>query len=849
MSPRLKNGWFSTRMVIFLCISAAYVVKATDETVLREIHVTDDMRVGDGDVIHGNFSTPYHGYVKQGEQVVYLFKVHDGMNKSSAVRIHVNSSNAEGDYPVLFVVRQQKGIMSWPIPMYILSLYKYDAVARTLCPMDFGDTIINEVYIDVSCSSPHQTNYTLVASLINDFEMHLSDKQTVTVAPPKPKYFYFNFPGDVDAVQVRASSEDRICATLSVQDTTCPVFDLNRNVEFTGIYQTMTTQTAITVQDNDFSSKEFYVVAVVHPDDAECNGLTELQPPSSSKTLMNINDVYVVPPRPTYTERIKTMDITIEITISKDQYWKAVLFVTSFFMCFYFVGLILVLVEMYRKRNVAEDDPDQEEREPILGPSEDVEAPISNAIQPSYGSAEMRHPGELPSYRGNHPPPNVDGHTSPTHQRRYSSDSSLDDDDIDMLHDIEEEKDIYRTKTFLYVSDLARKDRKTLRKKYKLYHWNLLPISIFYALPVIQLVITYQTIFNKTGDEDICYYNFLCANPLGVISAFNNIFSNIGYILLGILFLFVVWREDLLHKKKVEKNDIYEKEYGIPKHFGLFYAIGIALVMEGFLSGCYHVCPTYSNFQFDTSFMYIIAGLGMLKLYQTRHPDINANAYIAYACFALIIFMAVLGVVFGTIYFWIVFAVLHILTCCVLSAQIYYMGRWKLDLGIFKRIYLVMKTDCLKCTRPIYMDRMILLITGNVINWSLAIFGVISQPKDFASFMLAILIINSMLYLAFYIIMKLRSKERIVLRAFVFICLTVGFWGAALYFFMQGLSQWDKTPAVSREGNRDCILLDFYDHHDVWHFLSACAMFFSFMSLMTLDDDLDRTKRCKIPVF
>jgi hypothetical protein len=38
--------------------------------------------------------------------------------------------------------------------------------------------------------------------------------------------------------------------------------------------------------------------------------------------------------------------------------------------------------------------------------------------------------------------------------------------------------------------------------------------------------------------------------------------------------------------------------YGIPQHYGLFYAMGAALMMEGVLSGCYHVCPNHSNFQF-----------------------------------------------------------------------------------------------------------------------------------------------------------------------------------------------------------------------------------------------------------
>ena len=73
--------------------------------------------------------------------------------------------------------------------------------------------------------------------------------------------------------------------------------------------------------------------------------------------------------------------------------------------------------------------------------------------------------------------------------------------------------------------------------------------------------------------------------------------------------------------------------------------MGTALMMEGLLSACYHVCPNYTNFQFDTSFMYMIAGLCMLKLYQKRHPDINASAYSAYACLAVVIFFSVIGVV------------------------------------------------------------------------------------------------------------------------------------------------------------------------------------------------------------
>lgn len=96
---------------------------------------------------------------------------------------------------------------------------------------------------------------------------------------------------------------------------------------------------------------------------------------------------------------------------------------------------------------------------------------------------------------------------------------------------------------------------------------------------------------------------------------------------------------------------------------------------------------------------------------------------------------------------------------------------------------------------------------------------------------------------------QLRSGERIKLIPLLCIVCTSVVWGFALFFFFQGLSTWQKTPAESREHNRDCILLDFFDDHDIWHFLSSIAMFGSFLVLLTLDDDLDTVQRDKIYVF
>ncbi|KAJ8935537.1 hypothetical protein NQ314_012741 [Rhamnusium bicolor] len=57
------------------------------------------------------------------------------------------------------------------------------------------------------------------------------------------------------------------------------------------------------------------------------------------------------------------------------------------------------------------------------------------------------------------------------------------------------------------------------------------------------------------------------------------------------------------------------------------------------------------------------------------------------------------------------------------------------------------------------------------------------------------------------------------------------------------------TPAESRQWNQGCVLLNFYDKHDVWHLLSALALYFSFMFLMCLDDDIVDKNQNEIPVF
>ncbi|XP_074383897.1 SID1 transmembrane family member 2 isoform X3 [Zonotrichia albicollis] len=808
------------------------------------------------------FNTTYSDWVHANLLNIYAFNHSVRRNRTEGVRVSVNVLSDQKDQPVLFVVRQKEAVVSFQVPLILRGLYQrkyaYQEVSRTLCqPQTKAEVETQHFYVDVSTLSLN-TSYQLRVTRVENFVLRTNERFSFNATAAQPQYFKYEFPEEVDSVIVKVTSAMAFpCSVISIQDILCPVYDLDNNVAFIGMYQTMTKKAAITVQKKDFPSHSFYVVVVVKTEDEACGGALPYYPLSKNSSPDEPVDQH---------NRQKMLEVMVSPAITSEAYVRSVLFCLGIFLSFYILTLLIACWESCRQHKrkgllAAMDSPSLDTAS-LLGHSRSIPNSFLNhdpydsygygsfgngssssteGITDSLGSAEVSY-----SYVGERSLENVAG------RPRLDSLSSVEEDDYDTLADIDYDKNVIRTKQYLCVADLARKDKRVLRKKYQIYFWNIATIAVFYALPVIQLVITYQTVVNVTGNQDICYYNFLCAHPLGNLSAFNNILSNLGYVLLGLLFLLIILQREINYNRALLRNDAHALECGIPKHFGLFYAMGTALMMEGLLSACYHVCPNYTNFQFDTSFMYMIAGLCMLKLYQKRHPDINASAYSAYACLALVIFFSVVGVVFGkgNTAFWIVFSVIHIVATLLLSTQLYYMGRWKLDSGILRRILHVLYTDCVRqCSGPMYVDRMVLLVMGNIINWSLAAYGLIVRPNDFASYLLAIGICNLLLYFAFYIIMKLRSGERIKLIPLLCIISTSVVWGFALFFFFQGLSTWQKTPAESREHNRDCILLDFFDDHDIWHFLSSIAMFGSFLVLLTLDDDLDCVQRDKIYVF
>ncbi|XP_061639131.1 SID1 transmembrane family member 2 isoform X5 [Phyllopteryx taeniolatus] len=709
----------------------------------------------------GEFDVSYNDTVTSENQTIYAFNHTVSRTKTEGVRVSVDVLSQNLQSPILFVIRQKQAVLSFQVPLILRGLYQrkypYNHLGRTLCqPPTRAASETQYFFVDVSTLSSQGTNYQLRVSRVESFTLQTDTTFSFTASPSQPQYFKYVFPEGVDTVIVKVSSDMTFpCSVMSIQDIQCPVYDLDNNVAFIGMYQTMTKKGAITVQRKDFPSNSFYVVVVVKTEDEACGGPLRFYPLRPDELIDAGN-------------RSKTLNVVVSPAIKSEVYVMGMLFCLGIFLSFYLLTLLVACLEKKRAKR-----------------------------RELFQNIDDTSPAETASLLGK----NGDGQIAATPNEYGSLESTISSEAI--------------TDSAPSVDSATSADNYMGREPFKR-----------------------RPILNQLHHTAICIER--------------SVWKNVGRSRQESLSSIEEDDYDTLDDINSDKNIVRTKECGIPKHFGLFYAMGTALMMEGLLSACYHVCPNYTNFQFDTSFMYMIAGLCMLKLYQKRHPDINASAYTAYACLAAVIFFSVLGVVFGrgNTVFWIVFSVIHILATLLLSTQLYYMGRWRLDSGVLRRMVYVVYTDCIRqCTGPMYIDRMVLLVMGNIVNWSLAAYGLIERPSDFASYLLAIAICNLLLYFAFYIIMKLRSGEAIQCLAMVCILFTAVVWGFALYFFFQGLSTWQKTPAESREHNRDCILLSFFDDHDIWHFLSSIAMFGSFLVLLTMDDDLDTVQRDKIYVF
>ena len=392
-----------------------------------------------------------------------------------------------------------------------------------------------------------------------------------------------------------------------------------------------------------------------------------------------------------------------------------------------------------------------------------------------------------------------------------------------------------------------------------IYHWfSFGPVTYSYSRGIVGAVLmvrAFQFAFEnwytmiQEGDRDICYYNDFCYKVANHDIPFNLMISNLPYIVHGLIL--VVWvlmvetKVNLRHKSGITPGGATEIKNWYS--FSIGYAFSWALVFQGLFSALYHVCPNRSTFQFDSAFMYVIAGLTVLFLYNgiDQSNDI-APENVKYQIGAGKFFLIFIVSLFYFNHFDVLFNSYGLNTVMQKPFFAFLFLWWLMmvlwaywELGIGKKICSGNRKDRLMAILFIIL---VLLIPPFLIYW---------KYSDLALAFLCVCIFWSVSAILIRIVEKLSNFEfgepyvEDTVK-FFFCVLTVIIWVPAVWVFgWRPTTDKTSSPENSRDKNEECVILGFFDCHDLWHFLSSFALFMGAFFIMFLSSKPQQTSRQK----
>ena len=296
--------------------------------------------------------------------------------------------------------------------------------------------------------------------------------------------------------------------------------------------------------------------------------------------------------------------------------------------------------------------------------------------------------------------------------------------------------------------------------------------------------------------------------------------------------------------------------------FSIGYALAWALCFQGMFSALYHFCPSRFTFQFDTAFMFVIAGLSVILLYNgiERQPcttEVEAKSRVEAANLFLFFLVPLLIFnYFGTMY--------HSEAGLIKIFQIFFfffLILWFLIIALWAGCKL--HAVCSKCCTCCCTKRLVLTLfclSGFVVTplvlivlWSLKIL-------EFTDAILWFCIAESVVASggSFCVGLKCESScpsdcqdcvEELkarpvgskVVSKVLYTCTILTLNGLALWiFFAKETTDKSKSPEKSRDLNQECIFLAFFDWHDVWHIFSSFGLFMA--ALMVIHTSYESPK-------
>lgn len=781
--------------------------------------------------------------VKRGEEQQFSFFATEGDFGANLWKIQFdvqqNSSSS------LYVsIRQAEQVKSFRLPQSFPGT-RIKTTRRTVdfCPFDVDENSTLSIAISTYSQEEIPVDINVSISNLNQWQGGNQNKvdngtwsteDTLKLGEPVVKFVPRLPRGDVAGLddlwrlEVAASNDsDCMCSVVSIQNATCPYYDRIESAKRYGQWQTMLNRSSMIIDSYDYPNG-FLIVVVANADDKFCNIVQD-----KHRCLNKTSNLL-----------LQKLTLTVKRNSSRNDYIIGTLVIVGFYLLLLIVSLTISCLRFTYDVKSFKDL-----RE------------LSNVIHEKMGKPLDKTKASVTM--DNFISDDVDSGGEKVCKIQKVSSMSIEPQDLTLTGTDCLDGLGYRLNRTLYVSQLSQKlndpkKSKAIYQKNKLYAGNVLLMSVFYCVPIIQIVANSNGQIDLTGNHDLCYFNHLCQKPLGHLKDFSHVFSNIGYIMLGMLFIGIVALKEFRHLR-LSKN--CQENFGLPQQFGLFYAMGMALMMEGILSSCYHVCPTVIAFQYDTTYMYLMFMLIFLRFFQSRHPDITCNATKAYFGLGVALILEAISIYYSGPIFWTIFCICYIIFIVIITTHAYHLGVIRMDQWIFwnviKLIYAEFKkvwqsVSCKgeqKIKMPKIRPRLIFLGLISSLNIAICLYFALNNAKYASNYLLGIFACNMSVYLFYYITMKSINKECPTWEAWFYLVCVVMMGIPAMKLFKAIEKTTDVSPAESRSLNRDCQLLDFYDGHDIWHFLGGAAVFFGFMFLLTVDENLKYTRRDIITVF
>ena len=355
------------------------------------------------------------------------------------------------------------------------------------------------------------------------------------------------------------------------------------------------------------------------------------------------------------------------------------------------------------------------------------------------------------------------------------------------------------------------------------YYKFLILIGVFYILPSLEFVF-----FQSKDEQVVCYYNNLCKNELGYIPSFNSVISNIFYIFYGIIFCIIVKTTFIYTNNGIIMD-------GLDNNPSLYYSLGITLMFEGICSATYHICPTKLNFQFDTTFMFIGTILMFITIYQKRNIapcPMKIYLFIAFLVFINILPLAGISNDFEPIFWAFIFLILSYIMIFG-SIYIYYGKEYDLETKSLALLY-----NNLTTINYTDIPKAILLLCLNSYTLGMYIYAAVTKP-NFTDCFLGVSIVNMVIYFLYYIIIKIKNKEKIKHVFYLWIILDIIIISLSLIFFLNTNTNIFLPINESDKLNHVCVLFNYFDYHDIWHILSATGLFIFINIVYFIDKDMN----------